>query len=119
MKERVSKSIAKKDAKFSSVRVRPETQKRANQILQTANKKQFGRKVKIDNLIELALSLVADEHIKLLQEKSMTNEDRKEILRQKYIESQGPITKDEFTGFMMSSSFQEFLKEADSAEIVA
>lgn len=43
------------------------------------------------------------------RDNSLSNEDRKEILRQKYIEHRGPISKDEFTGFMMKSEFQEFL----------
>ena len=32
-------------------------------------------------------------------------------IRQRYIAARGPISKDEFTGFMMTVAFYEFLKE--------
>ena len=75
------------------------------------NKKEIGRKVRVDALLDLALNLVTAEHIKMLQDHSLTNEDRKEILRQQYVATRGPISKDEFTGFMMTAAFYEFLKE--------
>ena len=69
----------------------------------------LGSNIKLYDLIEFALNLVTEEHLKMLQEQSMTNEDRKELLRQKYIAHFGPITKDEFTGFMMKPQFLEFI----------
>lgn len=54
-----------------------------------------------------------------LQEKSMTHEDRKERLRQRYIEERGPISKDEFTGFMLSADFVEFMKAHEGFSNVA
>lgn len=95
MDSKATKSKNKNAAKFASVRISLESKKLASSILAKANTKKFGRKVKFDELIALAISLVTPEHIKVLQEKSMTNEDRKELLRQKYIEARGPITRDE------------------------
>jgi hypothetical protein len=40
--------------------------------------------------------------------RSLTSENKKELLRQKYIVEVGPITKDEFTGFMMTDEFAAF-----------
>ena len=48
--------------------------------------------------------------IKKIQNTSLSNEDRKEQLRQIYIKKIGPITKDEFTGFMMKPDFLDFIK---------
>jgi len=116
MKEKVSKVNGKKRTEFSSVRVSVTAKERADSLLLTINKKKFGRKVKFDDLFELAIGLVSEEHCKLLGERSLSNEDRKEQLRQRYIEQCGPISKDAWTGFTMTKEFHEFLKEQDSGK---
>ena len=115
MKEKMSKASGKESVAHSSVRVSITSKKRADSLLLAINKKKLGRKVKFDDLFDLAIELVTDEHCKMLQERSLTHEDRKEILRQKYIAARGAISKDEFTGFMMTAAFPEFLKELDSS----
>ena len=87
MKDKMNKSKTKGDAKSASVRVRANAKARASLLLEAANKKKLGRKIKFEDLFDLALGLVADEHLKLLQERSLSNEDRKERLREKYIHS--------------------------------
>jgi hypothetical protein len=86
-----------------------EIQKKAERILLLANKKKVGRRVKVDHLLSLALDLVSEEDIKKLQNQSLTNEDRKEALRQKWVALNGPISKDEFTGFMMTEEYFNFV----------
>jgi len=113
MKEKVSKPKSKSVAKSASVRVHQEAKERAALLLLAANRKKQGRKIKFEDLFELALGLVTDEHLKQLQECSLYNEDRKEILRQKYISVRGQISKYEFTEFMMTAVFHEFLKELE------
>ena len=111
MKEKVSKANGKKEKECCSVRVSARSKERADSLLAAINKKKYGRKVKFDDLFDLAIGLVADEHCKSLQEQSLTNEDRKEHLRQRYIETRGPISRDEFTGFMMTEEFQAFVAQ--------
>ena len=96
---------------FCGIRVKRDTKKKIESLLSTANKKSLGRKIKVDELLQLALSIVENSHIEQLQSASLSNEDRKEKLRQIYVKTRGQITKDEFTGFMMSSEFVEFLNE--------
>lgn len=67
--------------------------------------------MRADQVLNLAIEHVVAEHIKLLQEKSMTNEDRREALRQKYIFQRGPISKDGFLGLLLTPEFQQFLSE--------
>ena len=119
MKEKSIKTKSKSVAKSASVRVRQEAKERATLLLVVANKKKQGRKIKFEDLFELALRLVTDEHLKQLQDSSLTHEDRKEILRQKYIAARGTVSKDEFTGFMMTAAFHEFLKELESGTNVS
>lgn len=119
MENKIQKAKGKIGVKHVSVRIRLGSKKVAVGLLAEANNKKRGRKIKLDELVELALGLVTSEHLKRLQEDSMTNEDRKEILRQKYIEMRGPISKDEFTGFMMSQDFAGFVAEQGGLTLAA
>ena len=85
MQSKTTKIAAKQINKLKSIRVQLETQRKAERLLAVANKKRFGRKIKVDQLLNLALDLVCESQLHSLQELSLTNEDRKEILRQKYI----------------------------------
>ena len=107
----MSKTKSKTSEKMSSVRIKTSSKTDAKALLKKANEKDLGRTIKFDELFALAIGLVRDEHLKMLQERSLTNEDRRELLRQKYIEVRGPVTRDEFTGLMMTPQFSEFLKE--------
>ncbi len=109
MESKIAKNNLKTNQKAKSVRINFEIQKKAERILLLANKKKVGRRVKIDHLLSLALDLVSEDDIKNLQDQSLTNEDRKEILRQKWTALNGPISKDEFTGFMMTEEYFNFV----------
>lgn len=95
----------------SSIRIKTEIKKAAKAHLTKVNTGNEGcRKVKLDDIFELALSLLTDEHLRQLRQKAMTNKGRMEILRQKYIELNSYISEDDFLGFTMTPQFQEFLK---------
>ena len=106
-----SKVPSKRKAKHVSLRVQKETQKKIEDILMCANKKEFGRKIRADHVLSLAVELLTEDHLKILQKRSMTNEDRMECLRRKYIEVRGEISRDEFYGFVMNPEFLEFINE--------
>lgn len=97
--------------RYSSIRIKENSKRLAINLQDAANKKKFGRKIKINDVIDFALNLVQSEHIKMLQAQSLTNEDRKEKLRLVYMDKIGAITKEEFTGFMMTDEFNEFRKK--------
>lgn len=109
MTSKLSKSENKNVTVGKSIRIGLDVQRKAKKILSAANTKKAGRKVKIDQLLNVALDLVTPEHIKTLQDQTLSNEDRKEILRQKYIAIHGQISRDEFTGFMMTAAYVDFL----------
>lgn len=119
MENKTTKSNTKLITKNKSVRISLENQKKAEKILLLANKKKLGRKIKIDHVLSIVLELVSDEHIKKMQNQSLSNEDRKEQLRQLYIETRGPISRDEFTGFMLTKDFSVFLSEQSTTMNVA
>ena len=119
MENKTSKSTTKTLIKGKSIRISSDLQKKSDRLLLSANKKKAGAKIKFEQLVNLALDLVQDEHIKMLQDKSLTGEDRKEILRQRYIAEIGPISKDAFTNFTLTAEFQTFLVAQKAAQIVA
>ena len=80
------------------LRLKRETKKRIQAELAKINKKDFGKKVRCDELIGTALSLLTERHIKELQDGSMTNADRLEIQYRNYIKKHGATSKDDFLG---------------------
>ncbi len=116
-KSNEAKAQPKKQQKCASIRISRETQKKLDCILVLVNKKTIGRKIRPDQLLSLAIELVVEEHVKILQEQSMTNEDRMEVLRRRYSELHGPMSKDAFLGVMLSPEFQTFLSEQSRTNI--
>lgn len=100
-----------KAQKANSIRVSSEIKKWLDETLKVANKKSAGRKIKLDDLMIVFKGKVTSEDIELLRERSQRGEDRKESMRQFYIETRGPISKDDFTDFMMTEGYFEFLSE--------
>ncbi|MFT6630976.1 MAG: hypothetical protein ACJAS4_000922 [Bacteriovoracaceae bacterium] len=96
---------------FSSLRVKKGTKDNALKILDTINKKDFGRKVSIDDLVTKALENVTKEDIELLQRKSLRNKDRQAIVHQFYCKKVKKVSEDEFIGITMSSDYFDFLEK--------
>jgi hypothetical protein len=86
---------------WHTVRISDETKKLCERISKLANKKEAGRKIKIDDILKHGLNLIKPKDIKELRFSSLTNEDRQEQFRQLYIKKNGYITRDDFIGFMM------------------
>ena len=85
------------------LRLRRETKKRIQMELAKINKKDFGKKVRFDELIGTVLSLLTERHIKDLQDGSMTNADRLELKYREHVRKHGPMTKDAFLGTLFVS----------------
>ena len=95
---------------WHTIRISNDTKMLCSRISKIANQKKIGRKIKIDEILKLGLNLITYTEVKKIQNTSLSNEDRKEQLRQIYIKNIGPITKDEFTGFMMKPDFLDFIR---------
>src|SRR5690349_21174494 len=87
-----------KPSAHGAIRVRKDTRKRVLAELAKVNKKDFGKKVRVDQFIALAVSLVTPEHIVQLQESSLSNADRLERDFKSYVAKHGPLSKDEYLG---------------------
>ena len=97
-----------------AIRVKKETKKKIQSLLLAINKKDFGRKVKSDDLIGVALNLLTKEHQTKLQESSFTNKDRLEMQFKEYQLSNGKVSKDEFIGLLLSGKI-ELKKDSNSS----
>jgi hypothetical protein len=84
------------------LRVKRETKRRVLSELAKANKKEFGRKVRTDELISLALSLLESRHISELQERSLTNADKLQRQYNEYVKKNGAISKDAYIGRLLA-----------------
>lgn len=104
---------------FDSVRVRPQSKIRFNQLLWNVNTKDSGRKVVADNLFALMLDRISTRDLQELQRRSLTNEDRVEMLSRTYIKVRGHISKDDFLGFTLSTEFPNFLQQHGSGIVPA
>ena len=109
--EQINNQVAAKEKKSSSnsysVRVTKDGQKKLTQLLNKANKKDYGKKIKGYQLLELGLSLISDSHIKKLQEGSLSNADQLEILYREHIKKNGKISKDEFIGLLLTQKIND------------
>ncbi len=103
--ENVAK-IKPKKSTYSTIRLTQGTQKKLTQLLGKANKKNFGKRIKADQLILLALGLISENHIKSLQENSLSNADKLEMKFKEYIKKNGSISKDDFLGKLLEESIQ-------------
>lgn len=110
MKKQKSKTVISR----SSIRIKSDIKKTAKSFLNKVNSDNRGcRKIKIDDIFELALTLITDDHLKGLRQKAMTNKGRMEVLRQKYIELNGYISEDDFLGLTLKPQFQEFVMQQE------
>lgn len=108
--KKVIKPTVKK-SNSTSLRVSIDTKRKVVSELTKANKKAFGRKLKPDQLVALGLSKITPKDIVELQERSLSNEDRAEKAYRDYISKFGQITRDEFTGKMLSGEIAKFTLE--------
>ena len=107
------KPKAKSKTTTSALRVKHETRKRILAELVKLNKKDFGRRVRPDDLISFAISLIEPKHIQALQEKSFSNADRLDRDYRSYIQKNGTISRDEFLGKILSGEINKSSMEID------
>lgn len=107
--ESTQNNISKKQTKKSKsnttpIRVLKTTAKSLKSMVQKLNKKPLGKKIRVDDLILKALSLLEDKHFEEIKNSTLTNADRLEMKYQEYCRVNGPVSKDEFLGKLMTEN---------------
>jgi len=91
-----------KGSDHCAIRVTRELRKKILGDLASVNKKPFGRKIKVNELLALAVSKLKETDFKSLQENSFSNADRLARDYGHYVQKFGPISKDEYLGKRLS-----------------
>lgn len=100
--EKKTKQPLKSTNSYATLRVKKDTRKRVVKDLEKVNSKEFGRRVRIDDYVAFALSLVTPEHHHRLQESTLSNEDRLKRDYKSYVAQHGMISRDEYLGKRLS-----------------
>jgi len=95
------KTPPKKKVQTEGIRVHRNTKKAIYSDLAKINKKDFGRKVRVDAYIKLAISKLTQDDFKKLQDDSLTQADRLEMQYREYVKRHGQVTKDQFLGIVL------------------
>jgi len=83
------------------IRVKLKTKNQLDLLLNKANKKSFGHKVKPDDIISFCLNLIDDKEIKIIQEKTVCNKDRFEMLFKKLSTKNKDVSRDDLLGMLI------------------
>lgn len=97
-----------------SLRVKRETKRRLLQELTKINKKDFGKRIKADDLIALAIGLLGEQHLRQLQDASLSNSDRLALQHRNYMRQHGGISRDEFIGKLLAGELVQFSSGLDA-----
>lgn len=100
-KEKIAK-VKSTVASTVSLRMKRETKRRVLAEVAKVNKKSFGKKVRVDELIGILLPMLNEAHIKAMQDSSMTNADRLEMQYRVFVSKHGQMSKDEYIGKLLS-----------------
>lgn len=85
-----------------SLRVKRETKKKILAEVARVNKKDFGKRVRPEQLLEIALGLLNESHLKKLQDDSMTNADRLEFHYRSLAKQSGNLSKEDFLAHVLT-----------------
>ncbi|MGE0632690.1 MAG: hypothetical protein AB7O96_09795 [Pseudobdellovibrionaceae bacterium] len=92
-----------KKSNSSAIRVATDTRKKLLSELTKINKKQFGKRVKVDALLLKLLTKITAEDIAELQEASLTGRDRMEQSYRAFCAKHGQITMDDYLAHLLKS----------------
>lgn len=84
-----------------------DTAKIITQIRDKANKKHYGRKVRDAEVLAMAVSLITDKEVSLLQEATYSEQDRLHMAHAEYIANNKRITLDDFIGKLLRGEISQ------------
>lgn len=99
-KKRAPASKEKKSSK--ALRLGTDSSDVLQKLKDKANKKDFGKRIRVDQIVRLGLSLIEPKHLEDLQRSSVSNEDRVKALLRTYVEKRKSMTREEFWGLMLA-----------------
>jgi len=84
------------------IRLERETHRQILNELSKVNKKQFGKRVRIDKLIRLAMTYITEADIQKLQQQSLSHQDRLKMQYKDHVSKNGNVSYDDFIGHLLT-----------------
>jgi hypothetical protein len=106
MKENTKSVSTSTKLRSAPVRLHASTKEKIDSLLDRANNKSFGRKVKVNDIIDMSIDLISDRHLKSLQENSLSNGDRLEMLLKSVSDANPSMSKDELIGLLLQGELK-------------
>ena len=103
-----------KTTNSTSIPVSQETRRLIMQDVERINKKDFGRKVRVDEYVAVAIQHVTDADRKILQEGTLSPMDRLERDHRKYVAEYGQISLNDYHDKRLSGEIPPPKKESSS-----
>jgi hypothetical protein len=88
------------------IRVHKDTARLIRRELAKLNKKDLGRRIKVDDFITKSISKITDDDRKTLQEQSLSNSDRLELLYREHSQGGGSLTREQFLGQILAATIE-------------
>ena len=88
-------------SKTCNLRLLVSTRDKLQAVLDSLNAKEFGHRVRIDDVLLLSITQLTDEHRHQLQVDTFSNADRLEIKFKEYQKDFPNVSKDEFLGILL------------------
>jgi hypothetical protein len=98
----MSTVVENNEKRSKNLAVHPATRDKIGRLLEEVNVKKYGRTVRADELVALAVDLLTKEHLETLRQGSLTTGDRVAMDYEKYVQENGPISKDEHLKMVIS-----------------
>jgi hypothetical protein len=95
--------VVEKTSNATSIAVSKETRRRILQNLERINKKDFGRRLRVDEYVARALALMTPEIDEELRESCLSSADKLERNYREYVSRGGVLSKDQFLAKVMES----------------
>ena len=89
------------------IRIAKSTARTLKSLINTCNRKSYGRRVKSDDVLTKALSLITEAHVDEIQRATYTSQDQLEIEFKKYCSTNGTVSKDEFLKIILSRALSQ------------
>lgn len=103
-----ARQASKSKEKSSLKKMSLETAKAITVIRDKANKKDYGRKVRDSEVLAMAVSLITDKEISLLQEATYSEQDRLKMVHSEYVKSSGSrLSLDDFIGKLLRGEINQ------------
>ena len=89
------------------IRIYKSTARLLRSIVTKCNRKSLGRKVKVDDVIQKALTLLQDSHLDEIKSSTYSSQDQLEIEFKSYCKVHGAISRDEFLRILLENARRE------------